>query len=364
MGIIYVSYSSISTILLTETGAVDQIFPNTEFDFQEVFEPYDKVITDSEVIENELNKLGINVSMDYNNELLKDWRVNRMSKLLEETGQVESETDYRLKMRETVLAETSEKIRAFSAQSDELVAQLVHAIDDLQKTINLLSNRLYEVYALHFPELVDVVNNPITLARIVVDKPHRSKMDNELLSQYGIPSDKIVYAMGRKDTSLGGELSESDLEGISYYAQTLIYTSEQMTKLENWTASKMEDIAPNLAAVAGSNVGARLISAMGSLLNLAKSHSSKIQIVGAEKALYSALRGRGQPPKHGYIFQIPEIGNAPYWIRGKLARAFASKIVIAARLDVFDGEMLGPSMREELKKYEEELRKQFPQAPT
>lgn len=82
---------------------------------------------------------------------------------------------------------------------------------------------------------------------------------------------------------------------MSYYAETIIHSNENKLKLEKWIDDEMEKYAPNLTAVSGANVGARIISAMGGLINIAKTHASKIQIIGAEKALYSAMRGRGTP---------------------------------------------------------------------
>ncbi len=52
------------------------------------------------------------------------------------------------------------------------------------------------------------------------------------------------------------------------------------------SADKMHAVAPNLSALIGELVGARLISHAGSLTNLAKYPASTVQILGAEKALF------------------------------------------------------------------------------
>src|SRR5207245_5603531 len=65
--------------------------------------------------------------------------------------------------------------------------------------------------------------------------------------------------------------------------------------------------------------------------------ASKIQILGAEKALYRALKSGSRPPKHGILFQHPEVHGAPKWQRGKIARSVSGKIAIAARIDLYRG---------------------------
>ena len=90
---------------------------------------------------------------------------------------------------------------------------------------------------------------------------------------------------------------------------------------------------------------------------------SKIQVLGAEKALFRSLQTNAPPPKHGVIFQIPILGHSPWWIRGKLARFIASKIAIAARADAFQGGSIGEQLAQQVKEKEASLRKQYPSPP-
>jgi nucleolar protein 56 len=282
---------------------------------------------------------------------------------MSELGLVSNQEEYQKKLRNFVLDETASRLKEYAEKKDELIAQVVHSIDDLQKSINLSANRLTELYSLHFPEMVDEINNVTTLARIISTSPRRGDITRNKLQDVEIPSAKIDRLLSHKDNSLGGDLDTVDLIPMQEYAGSLIDAHHRKLALERWIDTQMERTAPNLTAVAGANVGARLIAAFGSLRELAMSHSAKVQVIGAESALYSALRGKGTPPKHGIIFQIPEIGNAPYWLRGKLARKFAAKIVIAARLDEFDGELLGPKYREDIRAYEQEMRESHPEPP-
>jgi len=356
MGSIYITTSPIVTCILQAEGEVTQLYPELTEEFYEAAGNADEIITDSTIIRDQLAQKDIRAKIDVTNPVLKNWRMNRYQNILNKTGLVSDYESYYEAIRAGAMQLSFDKIKTHSGQKDELIAQVVHSIDDLQKVINLTGNRLQELYALHFPELVDTLNNQITLARIVADEPKRDLMTRQQFETISLPAAKIDYIMEKIDNSMGGDLERTDLVAIQEYAKTIIHTQERKQEMERWIDTHMEGLAPNLTAVAGANVGARLISAMGSLMDLAKTHASKVQIIGAEKALYASLRGKGTPPKHGIIFQIPEIGNAPYYIRGKLARSFANSIVIAVRLDVFDGEFKGDQMREELKQLEQDLR--------
>ena len=90
-----------------------------------------------------------------------------------------------------------------------------------------------------------------------------------------------------------------------------------------------------MAALAGENVGARLIAHAGSLINLAKLPASTIQILGAEKALFRALKEKGNTPKYGLIYHSTYIGRAGAKNKGKISRALANKLALSSRIDAF-----------------------------
>jgi len=100
----------------------------------------------------------------------------------------------------------------------------------------------------------------------------------------------------------------------------------------------MDLVAPNLSALIGEIIGARLISHAGSLINLAKYPASTVQILGAEKALFRALKTRGNTPKYGLIFHSSFIGRAQQKNKGRISRYLANKCSIASRIDCFSDE--------------------------
>ena len=125
----------------------------------------------------------------------------------------------------------------------------------------------------------------------------------------------------------------------------------------------MQEVAPNTKTIAGSLLGARLIAIVGGLMNLAKLPASTMQILGAENALFRSLKTNARPPKHGVIFQHPLIHDGKRWQRGKIARALAGKLSIAARVDAFNGKYAGDELKADLDKRIEEIRERYANPP-
>merc|ERR1719374_52758 len=119
------------------------------------------------------------------------------------------------------------------------------------------------------------------------------------------------------------------------FAARVIGLIEYRKELSEYLKSKMNIVAPNLGTLIGDTVAARLISHAGSLTNLAKAPASTVQILGAEKALFRALKTRGNTPKYGLIFHSSFIGRAGSKNKGRISRYLANKCSIASRIDCF-----------------------------
>merc|ERR1719438_663236 len=134
------------------------------------------------------------------------------------------------------------------------------------------------------------------------------------------------------------DISPVDLMNIEKFASRVIALAEYRKELAKYLTDKMDSVAPNLAALIGDIVGARLISHAGSITNLAKYPASTIQILGAEKALFRALKKKGNTPKYGLIFHSTFIGRAGTKNKGRISRYLANKCSIASRIDCFSDE--------------------------
>ncbi|GJR35622.1 nucleolar protein 56-like protein [Tanacetum coccineum] len=245
---------------------------------------------------------------------------------------------------------------------DNMVIQAIFLLDTLDKDVNSFSMRVREWYSWHFPELVKIVNDNYLyakLAKYIDDKKELSEDKLEGLIEILGDEDKAREILVAAKASMGQELSPIDLINVKMFAQRVMDLAEYRKKLYDYLVSKMNDIAPNLAALIGEVVGARLISHAGSLTNLAKCPSSTLQILGAEKALFRALKTKGNTPKYGLIFHSSFIGRASAKNKGRMARYLANKCSIASRIDCFSesstttfGENLRTQVEERLDFYD------------
>jgi len=255
------------------------------------------------------------------------------------------------------------RIKRATEKRDLLVVQAIQALDDLDQTLNLFMSRLREWYSVHFPELSRLVDKHETYARLVYEFGRRESFTIKKLENRGLSKNKAKQIVQSAKTSMGADLQDMDIEQIQKISKNILQLYEERTNLEKYIDTLMEEVAPNLRAVAGPSLGARLISLAGGLENLAKLPASTVQVLGAEKALFRSLRTGAKPPKHGIIFQHALIFRAKRWLRGKIARALAGKLSIAARTDAFTGNYIGDKLKEELRRRVEEIEKKYPKPP-
>ena len=255
------------------------------------------------------------------------------------------------------------KVKMTVERRDLLVAQAVLTVDDLDKSLNLFMNRIREWFGLHFPELDRLLDKHETYTRLVVKLGTRENFTAKNLEEEGLPKAKSQMMAEVAAASMGADLGDEDLVQIQSMCRNILGLYSVRQVLENYVDSVMEKVAPNTKAIAGSLLGARLIAIAGGLMNLAKLPASTMQILGAEKALFRSLKTKARPPKHGIIFQHPLIHDAKRWQRGKIARALAGKLSIAARVDAFNGKYAGDEMKSDLNKRIEEIRERYEKPP-
>jgi len=208
-------------------------------------------------------------------------------------------------------------------RKDRVLMQVVGIVDDLDSSLNSLSERLREWYGMYSPETVRGVKSHEKLAEML------SKSGKE-----GVPPEMKKFSKGLNEL---------------YEARNML--SEHIEKLS-------KDTIPNLSEVAGPMLASRLLALAGGLEKLAKMTSSTVQLFGAEKALFRHLKGKGKPPKYGIIFGHPLIQGAPKPLKGKVARLVAAKISLAAKMDQYSEKNEGKRIREELEKKVKELVKE------
>ena len=223
---------------------------------------------------------------------------------------VEDDCEYNRLLRDVAIELVRGELRSLTTVEQD-VLQMIEALDNMDKSINLLEERLYEWSLLHREDLARTKGLPLSL------------------------------------TGQGplGELATAIMD---------LRRSRQ--RIEEELSRSMSAIAPNLSELAGPLLAARLMSRAGSLRRLSELPSSAVQIMGAEKSLFKHLNGKAPSPKHGLIYRHPAIMNAPKRLRGKLSRALAGKLSIASRIDYHSG-VISPELKGSLENRLSEIRK-------
>jgi nucleolar protein 56 len=257
------------------------------------------------------------------------------------------------------------KLRQAVEKRDLFIGQAISTLDDVDKILNLIASRIREWYGLHFPELEELVRDNKEYVEIVYHIGHRSKISEDSLRGVlpDLPEDRVKRIVEAAKKSIGAEMSEWDLDQLRSYADTFLKLDAYRESLATYIDEAMKEVAPNIRELVGPLLGARLIKLAGGLTRMAFLPASTIQVLGAEKALFRALRTGGKPPKHGVIFQYPEIFRTPRWQRGKIARALAAKLAIAAKADAFTGNFIAPRLKEELMKRIQEIKTLYAKPP-
>lgn len=247
-------------------------------------------------------------------------------------------------------------------QGDVAVIQIIETLDILKKTISLFSARLREWYGLHFPELTDqVIEDNIVLARLVSILGHRDNYTEENIAKdFDLNKERVRFLIEQASKSMGANITLKTVKG---YADQITSLDSYRQELEDNLDDLMNVTAPNLQAIIGSLVGAKLITKAGSLKKLAYMPASRIQLLGAETALYRFLKTGKGIPKHGLIFQWNQIRGSKPWIRGKISRVVSGKIGIAAKIDYFKGEFMGTEISEDLSRKIKEIELRHPKPP-
>ncbi|MFX1518238.1 MAG: NOP5/NOP56 family protein, partial [Promethearchaeota archaeon] len=264
-------------------------------------------------------------------------------------------------IREKAMERTRILLREKVEARDVYIAQAIKSIDDVNSILNLIYARLSEWYGIHFPELQDLVrDNPQYITLISkTGGAIRSNIDADTLSHLSDKRRDLILQAAQQ--SLGTEISTYDMNPISQLARFGVEILKTKDDLEKYIDESMKEIAPNIQSLVGSLLGARLIALAGSLEDLAKCSSGTVQVLGAEKALFRHLRSGEDPPKHGVIFQSSYIHSSKKHQRGKIARALAGKLSIAARVDFFSGEFIGTTLLKELENKIEGIKSSFPE---
>jgi len=345
------------SVILTELGIA--VFENKNcierFPFSEPVEDY-VFVKKGESRLSELAKFlyGVEKGIEVNDrallEILKKKSINAQMMEEEDSAKIQSskpdilvsagfakdQSDAMSKLRDFAIKLSSSKVTEVSQSPDLHIIQAINTLDDTDRIINAISSRLREWYGLHFPELDNIIDSINGYSQIVL-AGKRDKLSKKIFEDAGFPESKVEMLTLVTEKSRGGDISDANLVIVQTLAKQILELFDLRKNLEDHVESEMRKIAPNLSAVLGTSVGARILARAGSIKHLATMPASTIQVLGAEKALFRSLKTGSQPPKHGLLFQHTLVHAAPRWQRGKIARAIAGKAAIASRVDYHGG---------------------------
>lgn len=246
-------------------------------------------------------------------------------------GWVSSQAELNEILTKVQVLRTREKLR--EERRDKIIIHVSGVLQELEKDLNSFSERLREWYGLHFPELSKQIQSHEKFAETIAKHGKRSRV-------------KGFESLARE--SAGMEFSDEDLKQVQDFSKSLLELYQRKKALTNHLEKLCREVMPNISAVAGELLAARLLAHTGGLEKLSRLPSSTIQLLGAEKALFRHLKGGGKAPKFGVLFIHPLIQEAPKEKRGKVARLIAAKISLASRTDFFSTADKGKALRKEL----------------
>ena len=230
------------------------------------------------------------------------------------------------------------KLKFSADKVDTMVIQAVGLLDELDKEINTYAMRVKEWYGWHFPELQAMLSDNVQYSMLVMRCGMRPNYHDSDLSDILQDESTEKAIKEAAEVSMGTEIAELDILNIRALAEQVLSMMEYRKQLFEYLKNRMNAIAPNLTILVGELVGARLISHAGSLMNLAKQPASTVQILGAEKALFRALKTKHATPKYGLIYHASLIGQAGPKHKGKISRVLAAKAALAIRVDALSDE--------------------------
>ncbi|KAI5634718.1 snoRNA binding domain, fibrillarin domain-containing protein [Phthorimaea operculella] len=224
------------------------------------------------------------------------------------------------------------KLKFSPDKIDTMIVQAQCLLDDLDKELNNYIMRCREWYGWHFPELGKIITDNTLFVKVVKLIGTRDNASSTDLSDI-LPEDLEEKVKEAAEISMGTEISDDDIMNIQNLCDEIINITDYRTHLTDYLKARMMAMAPNLTVLIGEHIGARLIAHAGSLMNLAKHPSSTLQIFGAEKALFRALKTKKDTPKYGLIYHAQLVGQCSTKNKGKMSRMLAAKAALATRVD-------------------------------
>ena len=249
--------------------------------------------------------------------------------------------------RKRILSLAKEAVTKAYSTGEHALAQGINSYNELERTRNLLHERLEDWYGIYFPELE--TGSPEAYARFVIEAGRDKKRAGREVFER-IFKDRADELMALAQRSIGNEPNEAEYGVMRSMAEAELGMLRLEGEIDSFLKEKVPLAMPNISYLIDYKLAAELLAKAGSLQKLAIMPASTIQLLGAEKALFRHLRSGSKSPKYGALFKLKEVTVAERWNKGKVARIFATKLCIAARADAISKRFIGKELKESLDK--------------
>ena len=183
-----------------------------------------------------------------------------MSEVAVESGFAADEQELNVWNRSVSMELSKLRIKGATGKRDLIVAQGIQTLDSLDQTVNLFMGRLREWYGVYFPELDRLIEKHETYSRLVVNLGNRESFTVENLEAENIPKERTQLVAKAAESSMGADIAERDLAQVQHLAKDVLAFYLLRKNMEEYVDNTMEEMAPNVRAVAGALLGARMIS--------------------------------------------------------------------------------------------------------
>ncbi|MCL4380730.1 MAG: NOP58 family protein [Candidatus Marsarchaeota archaeon] len=260
-----------------------------------------------------------------------------------------------LKIRNFAFKKTREKIKMNYANEEFVLIQAINAYNEIVRSSNLFMERITEWFGLYFPEIK--LGSIAQFREFFNALESKEELNTEDFAKIAQDTTKAEEQYAKYMNSSGRKLNSAEKEIVAAFVKFITETDLEAGKIEAYIKEASNRLLPNTTYLTDEKIAAELLDKAGSLDKLAMMPASTIQLLGAEKALFKHIKFGSKPPKYGILFKLPAINAEKRNLRGKIARAYASKIAIALKADTMSKNFIAKELKESLEKSIEKIKK-------
>jgi nucleolar protein 56 len=249
-------------------------------------------------------------------------------------------------IRDKMLKSAKEGIKSAYQSEEYALIQAINAYLETSRSYNLNFERLSEWYGIYFPEVK--MANPNTLASLVMVLNEGTMPELNVIEEAIKDAEKARHVREKALSTIGRSMNSDEAKAIIKFAKLSNEMASALDELDAYIKVGAERLMPNVTYLTEPKIAAELLSKAGSMERLATMPAGTVQLLGAEKALFKHIKFGSRPPKYGVLFKLPEIGTGQREIRGKIARAYATKICIALKADYFSKNFIAEKLKKDL----------------